>query len=38
MSIAEKNTSLVKAYAGELGFDFCGIAKAVRLDDDARRL
>jgi len=34
----EKNTSLIKSFAKELGFEFCGIAKAQRLDDDARRL
>lgn len=31
-------TRLVKSFAAGLGFDYCGIAKAVRLDDDARRL
>jgi epoxyqueuosine reductase len=35
---AEDHTRLVKNMATELGFDFCGIAKAVRLDEDARRL
>ncbi|MGC4104499.1 tRNA epoxyqueuosine(34) reductase QueG [Ferruginibacter sp.] len=34
----EKHTQLVKAYAKQLGFDFCGIAKAVKLEEDARRL
>ncbi len=34
----EKNTQFIKAKAIELGFDYCGIAKAVRLDADARRL
>ena len=34
----EDHTKLIKSYAVQLGFDFCGIAKAVRLDDDARRL
>ncbi len=38
MSAAENNTRLIKNHAASLGFDFCGIAKAVRLDDDARRL
>ena len=28
----------VKKLAAELGFDFCGIATATKLDDDARRL
>jgi len=35
---AEDHTRLVKTMAAEFGFDFCGIAKAVRLDEDARRL
>ena len=34
----EKNTILVKQLASQLGFDFCGVAKATNLDDDARRL
>jgi epoxyqueuosine reductase len=34
----QNNTSIVKDAAKELGFDFCGISKAVKLDDDARRL
>lgn len=34
----EKNTALVKKTASMLGFDYCGIARAVPLDDDARRL
>lgn len=32
------HTSLVKQFASQLGFHYCGIAKAVVLDDDARRL
>jgi epoxyqueuosine reductase len=36
--IKNKNTGLVKRLASELGFDYCGIAKAEKLDDDARRL
>lgn len=28
----------VKSKARQLGFDFCGIARAVKLDDDAKRL
>ena len=32
------HTYLVKDWARELGFDYCGIAGAVRLDEDARRL
>ena len=31
-------TSFVKQTAATLGFSYCGIAKAQRLDDDARRL
>jgi epoxyqueuosine reductase len=34
----KKNTIKVKAFARHLGFDYCGIAKAVKLDEDARRL
>jgi epoxyqueuosine reductase len=37
-SATDKNTQLVKALAIELGFDYCGIARAGKLDDDARRL
>jgi epoxyqueuosine reductase len=38
MQQAEKNTQFIKSLAASLGFDHCGIAAAVRLDDDARRL
>ena len=38
MSTNKNNTMLIKSYAAALGFDYCGIAKAVKLDDDARRL
>ncbi len=31
-------SSIIKSAAGRRGFDYCGIAKAERLDDDARRL
>ena len=34
----EKNTLLIKNMAKQLGFDYCGIAKAEKLNDDARRL
>lgn len=37
-SLLEKNTAIVKQIAARLGFDYTGIARAVRLDDDARRL
>jgi epoxyqueuosine reductase len=32
------NTGIVKKTAEQLGFDYCGIAKAVQLDKDAARL
>ena len=38
MSLLQAHTSFVKSTAAQLGFDFCGIARAVKLDDDARRL
>ncbi len=31
-------TTFIKATAARLGFSFCGISKAVRLNDDAKRL
>jgi len=34
----QDHTSIVKQTAFSLGFDFCGIAQAQRLDADARRL
>jgi len=34
----QKNTFLIKSKAAALGFDYCGIAKAMYLDADARRL
>jgi len=34
----QKNTSFIKQKAAELGFSFCGIAKAESLDEDAKRL
>ncbi len=34
----EKHTQQIKNFAKQLGFDYCGIAKAVKLDADARRL
>ncbi|TDX00772.1 tRNA epoxyqueuosine(34) reductase QueG [Dinghuibacter silviterrae] len=33
-----RHTRLIKSFASALGFDYCGIARAVRLDDDAFRL
>ena len=38
MNLLQKNTALVKQRAAELGFSYCGIAKAEILNDDARRL
>jgi epoxyqueuosine reductase len=34
----EKHTQQIKQFAKQLGFDYCGFAKAVKLDNDARRL
>lgn len=34
----DKHTILTKQLAARLGFEFCGIAAAVKLNDDARRL
>ncbi|PSK91099.1 tRNA epoxyqueuosine(34) reductase QueG [Taibaiella chishuiensis] len=31
-------TTFIKTLSRELGFDYCGIARAQRLDDDARKL
>ena len=38
MSISSQHTDLIKQTASRLGFDYCGIARAVALDEDARRL
>ncbi len=38
MLVKEKHTVFIKSIAQSLGFDYCGIAKAQKLDDDARRL
>lgn len=38
MNNIERNTNLIKSLAANYGFDYCGIAKAQRLDEDARRL
>lgn len=38
MSLEIYHTQQVKNFARNLGFNYCGIAKAVRLDEDARRL
>ena len=36
--LANKRTSIVKAIAKELGFDFCGISKAEQLSEEAFQL
>ncbi|MBW8686860.1 tRNA epoxyqueuosine(34) reductase QueG [Chitinophaga rhizophila] len=38
MDLRGTYTAFIKKHAAELGFDHCGIAQAVQLDDDARRL
>ncbi len=38
MAAKEKYTKFIKDTAISLGFNYCGIAKAEKLDDDARRL
>jgi epoxyqueuosine reductase len=38
MLTKEKYTTFIKSTAASLGFDYCGIAKAEQLDEDARRL
>jgi epoxyqueuosine reductase len=38
MSVTTKHTALIRKYSQDLGFDYCGIAKARPLDEDARRL
>ena len=38
MSQKAELTNLVRQKAGELGFAFCGISKARRLDEEAPRL
>ena len=38
MALLEKNTQFIKQLATKLGFDNCGIAKAVLLSADAKRL
>lgn len=34
----EKNTQFIKSSAKALGFEYCGIARAVKLEEDAKRL
>ena len=38
MMNADKHTFLIKQEASRLGFDYCNIAEATKLDEDARRL
>ena len=38
MNSRQSNTRFIKQTAAQLGFDYCGIAKAERLDADAKRL
>ena len=38
MNLPESYTHIVKSTAKELGFDYCGIAKAQKLNEDAVRL
>jgi len=38
MSTNLNHTNLIKSFAANLGFNYCGIAKAQVLNDDARRL
>jgi epoxyqueuosine reductase len=38
VSTTSKYSDIIKSIATQLGFDFCGIAKAEVLSDDARRL
>ncbi len=36
--LAEQHTTFIKQHSSRLGFAYCGIARAVQLDDDARKL
>ena len=38
MDCTQTHTRFIKQTASRLGFDYCGIAKAERLDEDAARL
>ncbi|MBA2249116.1 MAG: tRNA epoxyqueuosine(34) reductase QueG [Chitinophagaceae bacterium] len=38
MCLVDNNTAFIKSTATSLGFDYCGIAKAEKLENDARRL
>ncbi|HVF97696.1 MAG TPA: tRNA epoxyqueuosine(34) reductase QueG [Flavisolibacter sp.] len=38
MAVPSAHTTIIKALSRQYGFDYCGVAKAQQLDDDARRL
>jgi epoxyqueuosine reductase len=38
MNCREDHTRIIKKIATQLGFEYCGVAQAKRLDDDAQRL
>lgn len=38
MSVIQKHTAIIKNLAAQYGFHYCGIARAQKLDEDARRL
>jgi epoxyqueuosine reductase len=38
MGTIQQHTQIIKKAASQLGFDYCGIAKAQLLDEDAKRL
>ncbi len=38
MQLKEKHTAFIKSTSQSLGFDYCGIANAQKLDEDAYRL
>jgi len=38
MNLLQRHTAFIKETSARLGFEYCGIAKAQRLDDDAFRL
>ena len=38
MSVNSRHTQIIKSLATQFGFDYCGIAKAQPLDEDARKL
>ena len=38
MDVRQHHTKTVKDIANKLGFDFCGISKAGKLEDEANRL